>query len=113
MMIWGIIGSLGTGACTPASFYVIIQYNNSFKRYDNPSQIPDGLDNMVTVIYIGIAAFLCGWVMPTMWVITGQRQSSKCKQAYYESLIKQDSEYFDCNEHTYLNSKFKLDTNYF
>ena len=52
---------------------------------------------MIYIIYIGIVAFIGGWMMVTMWVITGQRQSSKCKHAYYESLIKQDAEFFDCN----------------
>lgn len=112
-MVLGTIGALVGGACTPISFYIIIQYDKSFSRHSNPADIPDGAGNMVYVICVGIVAFLFGWLMSSMWVIAGQRQSSRCKQAYYESLLSQDAEYFDCSEHSYLNSKFKIDTNYF
>lgn len=67
---------------------------------------------MMEIIYIGIAAFALGWMMTVMWVITGERQFLKCKRAYYASLLNKDAEFFDCNQHSLLNSKFTLDTGY-
>jgi ATP-binding cassette subfamily B (MDR/TAP) protein 1 len=68
---------------------------------------------MMGAIYLGIAALVFGWIMIAMWVITGQRQASKCKKSYYESLLKQDAEFFDCNQQSFINSQFNLDTDYF
>lgn len=68
---------------------------------------------MLTIIYLGIAAFFCNWSATTLWIVTGERQSSQCKKAYYSSLLYQNAEFFDCNEHSLINSKFTIDTDHF
>lgn len=75
--------------------------------------IDSGHHNMMSLVYLGIAAFVFNWLSTTIWIVTGERQSSKCKKNYYTSLLFQDAEFFDCSEHSFVNSKFTIDTDHF
>lgn len=53
--------------------------------------ISSAYQNMMHMVYLGFAAFLTNWLATTIWIITGERQSSKCKKSYYTSLLSQDA----------------------
>lgn len=113
LIIFGVICSLAAGASTPVSFYLFMQFDSTFLIKDGTEMISSGHYNMLSLVYLGLAAFIFNWSATTIWIATGERQSSKCKKSYYTSLLSQDAEFFDCNEHSFINSKFMIDTDHF
>jgi ATP-binding cassette, subfamily B (MDR/TAP), member 1 len=112
-MLVGLIGSLAAGCGTPLSFYIGISINTTILQPTNEEKLARGFDNLMYAVYLGLASIVTGCLMVALWVITGERQAAKCKKAYFEALITQETEFFDCNDQSGLNSQFTLDTGYF
>jgi hypothetical protein len=48
-------------------------------------------------LYFSAAGFICSWMATSLWYVSGERQASRCKIAYYEALVKQEIEFYDHN----------------
>lgn len=51
-----------------------------------------------------------GWLMITLWLITGERQAATCRKRYFACLLKQEIGWFDCIDQSALSSSFSSDT---
>jgi hypothetical protein len=94
----GTISSLGAGCICPIMIIFLTDFNQAFASQDVEFKKSLGLSTFLNFIYLGIAGLFCGWGSATFWLITGERQASKCRKRYFESLLQQEIEYYDCNE---------------
>jgi hypothetical protein len=44
---------------------------------------------MLIFIYVGIGAFVFGWIMFSCWMITAERQAIQCRKTYLKYLLLQ------------------------
>jgi len=55
-----------------------------------PSDLVDKtLTALIKFIVLGGIALIGGWTMITCWMITGERQASACRKAYFAALLRQ------------------------
>lgn len=54
------------------------------------------LEVLKKFIYLGIGALFAGWLMISCWLISGERQATACRKAYFTSLLRQEIGWFDC-----------------
>jgi ATP-binding cassette subfamily B (MDR/TAP) protein 1 len=97
-MILGTLGSIGTGIVVPLITYYLTMFNSIIISDDNDYRREKGNEVLMYFIYIGIFGFLSGWAMVTFWLITGERQASKCRRLYFEALMRQDLSFYDCQD---------------
>lgn len=50
---------------------------------------------MFNFFELGAGAFVASWIMFGSWMITGERQSIKCRETYLRSLLRQEIGWFD------------------
>jgi hypothetical protein len=72
-MAFGSVMSLCNGASMPLFALLWGQMLDSFQGVDG--MVSETLKMLLLFIYIGLAAFVSGWVMIGAWLITGERQS--------------------------------------
>lgn len=64
----------------------------------------------ILFVEIGIGVFGSGWIMIACWLITGERQSMRCRKEYLKSLLRQEIGWFDLVNQSELTSQFSTDT---
>ena len=88
MMVAGTLGGLGLGAATPIFILFWGDFTNVFG--ENVDVIVDeAREQLLKFIYLGCGAWVLGWAMVTCWLITGERQATACRKAYFACLLRQ------------------------
>jgi ATP-binding cassette subfamily B (MDR/TAP) protein 1 len=77
-MFLGSAFAMGNGACMPIFAWLCGDMLNSFSEAS--SMVQESLDMFVLFIEIGIGVFGSGWIMIACWLITGERQSIRCRK---------------------------------
>lgn len=78
-MILGSICAAISGGVMPV--FVIMSGLMTQKFKEGPDAIEaEGRRLLMIFIYIGAGAFIAGWGMYASWMITGERQSIKCRK---------------------------------
>ncbi|GMP22895.1 hypothetical protein CsSME_00000702 [Camellia sinensis var. sinensis] len=49
----------------------------------------------LTIVYIAVGVFACGWIEVSCWIITGERQTAVIRSKYVQVLLDQDMSFFD------------------
>ncbi|KAL7228827.1 hypothetical protein ACSBR2_007503 [Camellia fascicularis] len=49
----------------------------------------------LTIVYIAMGVFACGWIEVSCWIITGERQTAVIRSKYVQVLLDQDMSFFD------------------
>lgn len=112
LMVLGTCGAIGLGAFTPLFVLFWGDMTNAFGSAND--QIVDmAWQVLKKFIYLGCGGFLSGWLMITCWLISGERQASRCRKTYFAHLLKQEIGWFDCINQAELSSKFTSDTQCF
>ncbi|KAI3810014.1 hypothetical protein L1987_19619 [Smallanthus sonchifolius] len=98
LMFWGTVGSIGDGLQVPLTMYVLSGIIND---YGDPHAIVTlstvnkySLRLMYVAISVGLAAFVEG----LCWARTAERQTSRMRLEYLNSVLKQDVSFFDTQD---------------
>lgn len=65
---------------------------------DTSEIVADALSAMKSFAFNSIIVFLNSWIMSTAWMYTSERQSSRARKAYFESLLRQEMTWHDRNK---------------
>ncbi len=65
-------------------------------------------NTMLKFIYIGLGIFVLGAIMIYSWVVTGNRQSNRCKKLYLQSLFSQQIGWFENGNQFEISSDFSV-----
>lgn len=108
LIVIGTIGAAVTGVAMPA---FVLLWGDITQEFGSDPAVVEGLvkDLMLIFIYIGLGAFIAGWIMYSSWMITGERQSIACRKAYLRCLLKQEIGWFDLINQSELASTFATD----
>ena len=71
-MVIGTLFALANGGIMPLFALLWGDILNSFNQQD---LVEDAKNTMLKFIYIGLGAFVSGWIMIACWVITAERQA--------------------------------------
>ena len=111
LMIFGIIGSLGSGIAGPLMAYLFGDLINDFSATQTADQVMDEseigafldnfmdtIDKMVRkLIFIGVGMFFAYFLANFMWQYVGLRQMHHLKEKYFATILKQEQGWFDAN----------------
>ena len=111
LMIFGIIGSLGSGIAGPLMAYLFGDLINDFSSTQTADQVMDEseigafLDNFMKTIdkmvrklfFIGVGMFFAYFLANFMWQYVGLRQMHHLKEKYFATILKQEQGWFDAN----------------
>jgi ATP-binding cassette, subfamily B (MDR/TAP), member 1 len=109
MMTLGTLGGLGLGAATPV--FILFWGNFTDVFSSGPDVIVDeARKQLLNFVYLGIGTLFLGWTMIFCWFVSGERQASTCRKAYFACLLRQEIGWFDCVNQSSLSSNFSADT---
>ena len=111
LMIFGIIGSLGSGIAGPLMAYLFGDLINDFSSTQTadqviaPSEMETFLDDFMKtidkmvrkLIFIGVGMFFAYFLANFMWQYVGLRQMHHLKEKYFATILKQEQGWFDAN----------------
>ncbi|KAJ8639608.1 hypothetical protein MRB53_016302 [Persea americana] len=100
LVVLGTIGAMGDGMMTPLNFSIMSAIFNSYGK-DGALLSHDVVDKyalrlLYVAIGVGLSAFIEGWC----WTRTAERQISRLRKEYLNSILRQDVGFFDTNEST-------------
>jgi ATP-binding cassette subfamily B (MDR/TAP) protein 1 len=87
LMTVGIICALIAGGSVSIFSLLWGDIIDNFKSKDE--LVNQTYDTMLKFIYIGLEILVLGAMMIYSWLITGNRQSNRCKKVYLQSLFSQ------------------------
>ncbi|KAL1914800.1 uncharacterized protein VTP21DRAFT_7892 [Calcarisporiella thermophila] len=100
LMILGLIASGVVGAATPLMTIMfsglVDTFTNFMKGTISPSEVADAINsNVLYIVYIAIATFVCGYTYTATWSYTGERQTRIVREKYLAAVLRQNIGYFD------------------
>ena len=113
LMIFGMIGSCGSGIAGPLMSYLFGDMINSFtdtqgmssegeveyqQYYIFMNEFQKTIDKMVRkFLYIGAGMFVANFLSQFMWAYSSLRQIHNLKESYFATILKQEQGWFDEN----------------
>ncbi len=113
LMLFGIIGSCGSGIAGPMMSYLFGDMINSFtdtqgmgsggeieyqQYYIFMNEFQKTIDKMVKkFLYIGAGMFVANFLAQFMWAYSSLRQIHNLKESYFATILKQEQGWFDIN----------------
>ncbi|KAL1914798.1 uncharacterized protein VTP21DRAFT_7890 [Calcarisporiella thermophila] len=100
LMIVGLIASGVVGAATPLMTIMfsglVDTFTNFMKGVITPSKVAEDINaNVLYILYIAIATFVCGYLYMATWIYTGERQTRIMREKYLAAILRQNIGYFD------------------
>ncbi|KAL1914801.1 uncharacterized protein VTP21DRAFT_7893 [Calcarisporiella thermophila] len=100
LMIVGLIAAGAVGAATPLMTIMfsglVDTFTNFMKGTISPSEVADAINsNVLYIIYIAIATFVCGYIYTATWSYTGERLTRVVREKYLAAILRQNIGYFD------------------
>ncbi len=104
LMTVGIICALIAGGSVSIFSLLWGDIIDNFKSKDE--LVNQTYDTMLKFIYIGLEILVLGAMMIYSWLITGNRQSNRCKKVYLQSLFSQQIGWFETGNQFEISSDF-------
>lgn len=96
-ILLGAIGSIGNGVSLPLFTLFFGDVINSIGlNIGNADAIRSTVnENIVKIVYVGIAAFAASFMQVFFWTITGVRQVNKLRSSYLQCILNQEIAFYD------------------
>ena len=117
LMFIGSIAAIGNGTTLPLMtifFGDIIQAIVVFDRnVPGAAAVLDAnvRDGVLKMVLVGTGTFILAYIQMWCWVLAGESQSKKIREAYFQSVIRQDVSWFDKNSTGELTNRLSSDMN--
>ncbi|KDP36900.1 hypothetical protein JCGZ_08191 [Jatropha curcas] len=97
LMFVGSLGSCIHGAALPVFF---IFFGRMIDSLGNLALDPHKMSSKISqhalyLVYLGLAVFVSAWMGVAFWMQTGERQTSRLRLKYLQSVLKKDMNFFD------------------
>eukprot|EP01018_Ginkgo_biloba_P034173 Gb_33057 [translate_table: standard] len=98
----GTVGAVGNGAALPLYIVTFGYFMNGFgQNIDDKQAMADAISKYtVYIVYVGILIFAASWAEISCWMHTGERQTTKMRYEYLQSILKQEVGLFDADTRT-------------
>eukprot|EP01018_Ginkgo_biloba_P034174 Gb_33058 [translate_table: standard] len=98
----GTVGAGGNGAALPLYVVIFGYFMNAFgQNNDDKQAMADAISKYtVYIVYVGILIFAASWAGISCWMLTGERQTTKMRYKYLQSILKQEVGLFDTDTRT-------------
>ncbi|KAG5457408.1 MAG: ABC transporter type 1, transmembrane domain-containing protein, partial [Olpidium bornovanus] len=70
----------------------------------------DVMPTILLIVGCGVAQFVGGYVCQMCWVLTGENQTKRIREAYVQAVLRQDMGWFDASEDGSLTTRLAQDT---
>jgi ATP-binding cassette, subfamily B (MDR/TAP), member 1 len=103
LMVVGSICSIIMGAFIP--IFALLT-GNMIDAFGTSEIYDEAKKNLFNYLYLGVAALVIGTTMFSGWMIAGERQGARCRREYFQSLLKQEIGWFDCQKQAAISTTF-------
>ncbi|CAN4082126.1 unnamed protein product [Withania somnifera] len=95
LMIIGTIGAIGNGLTQPLMTLIFGQLVNSFGS-SHPDEVVHKISKVsIYYVYLAIGAGIASLLQMSCWMVTGERQATRIRGLYLETILRQDIAFFD------------------
>jgi ATP-binding cassette subfamily B (MDR/TAP) protein 1 len=109
LMIVGAIAAFINGAGLPSFSEIFGRLINRLAK--NPPDVEAQVADLAAImVYVGIGVGVLSFIQVCTWMIAAERQTSRLRQAYFDALLHQDTEFFDVNKPGGLAARLVGDT---
>ncbi|KAI8561875.1 hypothetical protein RHMOL_Rhmol04G0376000 [Rhododendron molle] len=106
LMMVGAVSGLANGLAQPLMMLVFGGLVNSF-GFSPPSQVVHEVSKAcLKFLYLAIGAGIASFLQVSCWMVTGERQATRIRGLYLETILRQDIEFFDTETNTGEVGKF-------
>jgi ATP-binding cassette subfamily B (MDR/TAP) protein 1 len=105
-MTVGIICALVAGGSVSIFSLLWGDIIDNFKSKDE--LVNQTYNTMLKFVYIGLGILVLGAIMIYSWVVTGERQSNRCKKLYLQSIFSQEIGWFETGNQFEISSDFSV-----
>ncbi|KAG5555333.1 hypothetical protein RHGRI_012763 [Rhododendron griersonianum] len=100
LMMVGAVSGLANGLAQPLMMLVFGGLVNSF-GFSPPSQVVHEVSKAcLKFLYLAIGAGIASFLQVSCWMVTGERQATRVRGLYLETILRQDIEFFDTETNT-------------
>ncbi|KAJ3339011.1 ATP-binding cassette, sub-B (MDR TAP), member 4, partial [Kappamyces sp. JEL0680] len=116
LMFIGTIFAMANGSALPLMTIFFGDIIQALVTYNGTPASIDAMDaavrtGVLKMSLIGLATFICSYIQMFCWVIAGERQSKKIREAYFKSVVRQDVAWFDQRTTGELTNRLTSDLN--
>ncbi|XP_058212254.1 ABC transporter B family member 9-like isoform X2 [Rhododendron vialii] len=100
LMMVGAVSGLANGLAQPLMMLVFGGLVNSF-GFSPPSQVVHEVSKAcLKFLYLAIGAGIASFLQVSCWMVTGERQATRVRGLYLETILRQDIAFFDTETNT-------------
>ncbi|KAL0087186.1 P-loop containing nucleoside triphosphate hydrolase protein [Phycomyces blakesleeanus] len=112
LIITAIVCSAGIGAIQPISVIIFGSFVSELQdAIFHPETLMDKTHGLIMAfVYMGTGVLVAAYAANTSWVLTGENQTRRIRQAYVHSILRQDMGWFDKAGDGSLNTRLATDT---
>ncbi|KAL6133606.1 hypothetical protein ACLB2K_065840 [Fragaria x ananassa] len=100
LMIIGSIGAIGNGLSQPLMTLVFGGLINTFGATDPAHIVPTVSQVSLKFLYLAIGTGVAAFLQVSCWMVTGERQATRIRGLYLETILRQDIGFFDTQTNT-------------
>ncbi len=105
-MVLGAICSTAEGTCMPLFALFFGDVPNTFNADSGAGGFVDSASKLaLKFVYVGIGAFVSGYIGYASWMIVGEKASIEIRKRYFKSLLQQEIAFYDSINPNELSSK--------
>ncbi|XP_074586763.1 ABC transporter B family member 4-like [Curcuma longa] len=101
LMILGSLGALGNGIALPL---MTVLFGGLIQAFGGASDVHDVLGRVTKValefMYLAVGAGVASFLQVSCWMTTGERQSSRIRNMYLKTILRQEIAFFDMETNT-------------
>ncbi|KAH9619688.1 hypothetical protein KSS87_015757 [Heliosperma pusillum] len=96
LMIIGSIGAAGNGVSLPLMAILIGDIIDAFGQNQDTKHVVHVVSQVaLKFVYLAIASGLASFLQVACWMVTGERQTSRMRNLYLKTILRQDVAFFD------------------
>ncbi|KAI8369689.1 p-glycoprotein [Blakeslea trispora] len=103
--------SIATGIIQPISILffgnVLRSFNEAALKHED--LMSKALPIITTYLFMGVAVLLASYISSCLWILTGENQTRRIRQAYVHSVLRQEMGWFDKAEEGSLTTRLAAD----
>ncbi|GMF19871.1 unnamed protein product [Phytophthora lilii] len=98
LMAVGTAGAFAAVISQPIQIVLLGDVLNSFNPTNPTAALADRVNEVVlNFVYVGLAAFFCGFFQVSCWSLTAARQAKRIQSEYVKAVLSKEIGWFDVN----------------